>query len=169
MILRLPSSPAWSSLPWRCGCDTACSRPDCCRATVAWLARRQHWYTAALQRFWLGQLAQILIVQPTEAFAQDLRQFEQAFVDRALGEPGRGVPVDPQRPLVQVDGWPGQLLGALAARLDRLEQHLLLRERGGCGERLLRRLAAYLATLENLLEQPRYLMMAVMATFVVIL
>ncbi len=135
----------------------------------AWLARRQGWYTAALQRFWLGKLEQILIVQPTEAFAQDLRQFEQAFVDRALGEPGRGVPVDPQRPLVQVDGWPGQLLGALAARLDRLEQHLLLRERGGCGERLLRRLAAYLATLENLLEQPRYLMMAVMATFVVIL
>jgi hypothetical protein len=31
------------------------------------------------------------------------------------------------------------------------------------------RVGTYLRTLENLLEQPRYLMMAVMATFVVIL
>ena len=36
-------------------------------------------------------------------------------------------------------------------------------------EQLLHRVSAYLRTLENLLEQPRYLMMAVMATFVVIL
>ena len=135
----------------------------------AWLARRQHWYTAALQRFWLGQLAQILIVQPTEAFARDLRQFEAAFIDRALGEPGRGEAVDPALPLVQVDGWPGRLLGAAARHLQRLENRLLLRGRGGFGELLLRRLGSYLATVEQLLEQPRYLMMAVMATFVVIL
>ncbi|WP_371323366.1 proton-conducting transporter membrane subunit [Dechloromonas sp. ZY10] len=135
----------------------------------AWLARRQGWYTAALQRFWLGKLEQILIVQPTEAFAHDLRQFERAFVDRVVGEPGSGVAPDPQRPLVRVDGWPGLLLGAVSDHLDRLEQRLLLRGRGGFGERLLRRLAGYLATVENLLEQPRYLMMAVMATFVVIL
>ena len=44
-----------------------------------------------------------------------------------------------------------------------------LRGRGGMAEQLLRRIGSYLQTLENLLEQPRYLMMAVMATFVVIL
>jgi hypothetical protein len=45
----------------------------------------------------------------------------------------------------------------------------LLRGRGGAAEQMLQRVSTYLRIVENLLEQPRYLMMAVMATFVVIL
>ena len=134
-----------------------------------WLAGRVWLYTAALQRLWLDKLAQILIVQPTVAFSRDLRQLESQFIDRALGDPARSAPVDPALPLVRADGVPGQVLAALAERLHRLENRLLLRGRGGAGERLLRRLGSQLAILEHLLEQPRYLMMAVMATFVVIL
>jgi NADH:ubiquinone oxidoreductase subunit 5 (subunit L)/multisubunit Na+/H+ antiporter MnhA subunit len=136
---------------------------------AAWLAQRQFIYTAALQRFWLDKLAQVLLVQPTVAFARDLRGLEESFIDPALGRPGVGHPVHSSRPLVLADGWPGRVLGSLSDVLQRIEDRLLLRGRGGFAERLLRRTGAYLRTLENLLEQPRYLMMAVMATFVVIL
>jgi len=135
----------------------------------AWLRRQQWLYTAAVQRFWLDTLAQTLFVQPTVAFARDLRALEEHFIDRAIGQPGQGKAVHAERPLVRVDGLPGRALAAVAEILQRLENRLLLRGRGGTAERLLQRLGGYLATLENLLEQPRYLMMAVMATFVVIL
>jgi NADH:ubiquinone oxidoreductase subunit 2 (subunit N) len=135
----------------------------------AWLARRQLLYTAALQRFWVEELALILLVQPTQALARDARRLEEEFIDRALGEPGRGKAVDPSRPLVQADGLPGRALAVVANACQTLENRLLLRGRGGAAEQLLKRLGAYLAIVENLLEQPRYLMMAVMATIVVIL
>jgi len=77
--------------------------------------------------------------------------------------------VQADRPLVLADGLPGRILAGLSDLLQRLENRLLLRGRGGLAEQWLHRLGGYLRTLENLLEQPRYLMMAVMATFVVIL
>jgi len=135
----------------------------------AWLGRRQLIYTAALQRFWLDRLGQTLLVQPTAAFARDLRRLEEDFIDRAIGEPGQGQPVQDERPLVQADGWAGRALAVVAERCQVLENRLLLRGKGGTAERLLRQAGDYLRIIENLLEQPRYLMMAVMATIVVIL
>ncbi len=135
----------------------------------AWLRQRQWLYTLALQRGWLDKLSTELLLRPTAGFARDLRNFEEHFIDPAIGEAGRGRALDPERPLVRADGLPGRLLAAAAESLQRLENRLLLQGRGGAAERALRRLGGYLRTLENLLEQPRYLMMAVMATFVVIL
>ncbi len=135
----------------------------------AWLRRNQLLYTAAQQHFWLDKLGHALLVQPTESFAHDLRRLEEHFLDHAIGEPGRGQPIDPKYPLVRADGLPGRVLAASANALQQIENRLLLRGRGGMAEQLLRRIGSYLQTLENLLEQPRYLMMAVMATFVVIL
>jgi formate hydrogenlyase subunit 3/multisubunit Na+/H+ antiporter MnhD subunit len=134
-----------------------------------WLAGNQLLYTAAQQHFWLDKLGQTLLVEPTEAFARDRRNLEENFIDPAIGEPGHGQPIDVERQLILVDGLPGRLLAAAASVLQRLEDRLLLRGRGSAAERLLRRLGHYLQTIEYLLEQPRYLMMAVMATFVVIL
>ncbi len=134
-----------------------------------WLVRSQTLYTAALQRFWLDRLGIILLAAPTAAIARDVRALEENFIDRVIGEPGRGRAVAPERPLVQADGLPGRLLALLADFLQRIENRLLLRGRGGAAERLLREAGRWLVTLEGLLEQPRYLMMAVMATFVVIL
>lgn len=134
-----------------------------------WLQRWQLVYTAALQRFWLDKLAIVLLVRPTESFASDVRGLEENFIDRAIGQPGQGMPVQPERPLVQADGLPGRVLAVVSDFLQRVENRLLLRGRGGAAERMLRRAGVYLQTLEGLLEQPRYLMMAVMATFVVIL
>ncbi len=134
-----------------------------------WLRGNQFLYTAALQRFWLDKLAHALFVHPTESFARDVRGLEAHFIDRTLGEPGVGVSLAEGRPLVVGDGVPGRLLAGAAEMLQQVENRLLLRGRGGMAELLLQRLGSYLQTLENLLEQPRYLMMAVMATFVVIL
>ena len=134
-----------------------------------WLRRNQLLYTAAQQHFWLDKLGLALLLQPTESFAQDLRNLEENFIDHAIGEPGRGQPMDHEQPLILADGLPGRLLAATASALQQIENRLLLRGRGGAAEQLLRHLGSYLQTLENLLEQPRYLMMAVMATFVVIL
>ena len=135
----------------------------------AWLRRNQLLYTAAQQHFWLDKLGQALFVQPTESFARDLHRLEEHFIDHAIGEPGHGQPVAAKLPLIRADGLPGRLLAASAEVLQKIENHLLLRGRGGIAEQLLHRLGGYLQTLENLLEEPRYLMMAVMATFVVIL
>ncbi|HSG23459.1 MAG TPA: proton-conducting transporter membrane subunit [Azonexus sp.] len=135
----------------------------------AWLRHNQLLYTAAQQHFWLDKLGHALLVQPTESFARDLRDLEENFIDHAIGESGRGHPIDADHPLIVADGLPGRVLAASATALQRIENRLLLRGRGGVAEQLLRRLGSYLQTLENLLEQPRYLMMLVMATFVVIL
>lgn len=138
-------------------------------APPRWLAANRWLYGAALQRFWLDQLGLALLAEPTKAIARDVRALEANFIDRAIGEPGRGRPVDPGRALVRADGLPGRLLAAAAGLLQRFENRLLLRGRGGIGERLLREAGHWLRVLEELLEQPRYLMMAVMVTFVVIL
>ncbi len=135
----------------------------------AWLVRRQWLYTASLNRFWLDRLALALLAQPTVSLARDVRGLDEHFIDRALGEPGRGSPLVADKPLVVGDGIAGRLLARLAEKLQELERHLSLRGRGGIGERLLQRGGRYVRVLENLLEQPRYLMLAVMATFVVIL
>lgn len=139
------------------------------RPAPAWLRRHQWLYTAALQRFWLDGLARALLAQPTLSIARDVRDLDEHFIDRAIGEPGRGQALHRERPLVAGDGVAGRALAKVAEQLQALEVHLSLRGRGGAAERLLRRLGSYLRQVETLLEQPRYLMLAVMATFVVIL
>ena len=135
----------------------------------AWLRRSQLLYTAAIERFWLDRLGVTLLAKPTESFAHDMHALEENFIDRMVGEPGRGQPLNGELPLIVGDGLAGNLLAGAAELLQRLEHHLSLRGRGGMAEKALLRLGAYLRIVENLLERPRYLMMAVMATFVVIL
>lgn len=135
----------------------------------AWLRNNSLLYTVAVQRFWLDKLAQTLMVEPTAGFSRDLRRLEEHFIDHAIGQPGQGKAVHHERPLVVADGLPGRLLASVSDTLQHIEYRLLLRGKGGSAEKLMHRAGAYLRTLEGLLEQPRYLMMAVMATFVVIL
>ncbi len=134
-----------------------------------WLQRRQWLYTAALQRFWLDRLGEVLFAGPTVSLAADVRHLDEAVVDRMIGEPGKGQSASAEKPLIRADGLAGGALLWLATRLQALEVHLSLRGRGGIGERLLQHAGAYVRAMEALLEQPRYLMLAVMATFVVIL
>ncbi len=143
--------------------------PHAPRPAPAWLQRSQLLYTAALERFWLDRLALVLLAKPTAGFAHDMQELDTQFIDRVVGEPGRGDPVQADLPLIAADGVPGRLLAGVAQRCQQVEMHLSLRGRGGAAELALRRMGLWLRTVEHLLERPRYLMMAVMATFVVIL
>jgi NADH:ubiquinone oxidoreductase subunit 2 (subunit N) len=135
----------------------------------AWLRRRQWLYTAALERFWVHRLADVLLAQTTVSLARDVRGFDEHFIDQAVGEAGKGEALHRDQPLIVGHGLSGRVLAHLAEHLQKLETHLSLRGRGGAGERLLRRGGHYLQVVETLLEQPRYLLLAVMATFLVIL
>lgn len=152
------------------------------RPAPAWLQRSRRLYTASLQRFWLDPLADALLVRPTRALARDVVTFDDEIVQRLAGEPGahraisslaeweaakgRGAP-GTAGPHGQ--GLPGRLLAWLAGVFAALEARLVMH---GGGTRLkdqLREATRYLLQIDQLLSQPRYLLLMIMATFVVIL
>jgi hypothetical protein len=138
----------------------------------AWLTRRQWLYTAALQRFWLEALADRLLAQPTRALARDLHAIDENVVSRLVGmsETQRAAELlAPAEDVVKGRGLAGRLLAWSAYRLDRFEQRLVLQGGGGGLGRGLARLGVWLRFVESLLEQPRYLLVLIMATIVVIL
>ncbi len=141
------------------------------RPSPRWLANWRWGYTAALQRFWIEPLASSLLTRPTLALGRDVRALDERFIDPLLGAPRDDEPA-PARPagdeLIRGHGLAGRALFAFANRLQALENRLLLSDGGTLG-RHLRQLGHYADTVEALLEQPRYLMLMVMATFVVIL
>lgn len=143
------------------------------RPVPAWLARRPRLYVAALQRFWIEPLAEDLLTRPTLALGADMRALDERVIDRLVGAPreedGRAVPgLAEAAGLIRGHGLPGRVLFQLAEALQRFENHLLL-SGGGALAQALRHTGDYMAALELLLENPRYLMLMVMATFVVIL
>ncbi len=138
----------------------------------AWLARRGWLYTAALQRFWLEPLADRLLTLPTRGLARDLRAIDENVVSSLVGmsETQRAAELlSPYEKVVKGRGLFGGLLAWSADRLDRFEQHLVLQGGGGRLGRGLHRLGIWLRFVESLLEQPRYLLVLIMATVVVIL
>lgn len=137
----------------------------------AWMLRCPRLYTAALQRFWLESLADRLLTRPTQALARDMRAVDDNVVSRLVGMP------ESQRAAVLLDveavvkgrGLAGGLLMWVAERLGTFEQRLVLQGGGGKLGAGLQRLGDWLKWVESLLEQPRYLLLMVMATLVVIL
>lgn len=137
------------------------------RPVPRWLATRHRLYTAALRGFWIESLAHNLLTRPTLALGRDMRALDERVIDPLVGAPRtdeQGAPNDALR----THGVAERVLLLLADRLQRLETHLLLSGNGAL-QQALRRAGQYMETLELLLEQPRYLMLMVMATFVVIL
>ena len=142
------------------------------RTAPAWLTRRITFYTASLERLWLEPMTDWLTIRPTRALARDARDLDDRVISRLVGHPeeaGAAIPVrDRQDDFILGRGVAGGLLGWLAERLNRLEQRLLLQEGGALTARL-RELGKVLATVETLLERPRYLLLMIALTFVVIL
>lgn len=143
----------------------------------AWLARCQRLYTAALQRFWLEGLTDKLLVRPTAALGRDVRAFDDGFVSRLVGLPeqARAAEILEQgevgrdEDVTRGHGLAGRFMAWLAGRLHRFELRLVLQPGGGVFANLLQRLGEQLLAVETLLERPRYLLLLVMATLVVIL
>lgn len=143
------------------------------RPVPRWLAAQRWWYTAALQRFWIEPLANSLLTRPTLTLGADVRAFDERFIDPLVGAPrgdeGPLVAEVPADELIRGHGLAGRALFNLADRLQRIETRLLLSSGDSPFMKHLRRAVYYADVIESLLEQPRYLMLMVMATFAVIL
>ena len=147
------------------------------RPVPAWLAGNTWLYNAALRRFWLDPVADAVLVKPTRALSTDLQNFDERVVNRMVGlpnrsylgaaeiKPGTSTPGNVGRGR----GVVGRLMEFLARVLHWFEEHLILK---GGGEGLIagiQLVGKYMQQAENLLSQPRYLILAIAATFVVII
>ncbi|MBK9445401.1 MAG: hypothetical protein IPO00_04470 [Betaproteobacteria bacterium] len=135
-----------------------------------WLTGNAFLYTAALQRFWIDRVADGLLTRPTLALGRDVRAFDDRVLDRLIGAPRevRGA-VPELAGRVAGHGLAGRTLLRFSDLLQAFEMRLILEGEGGAMARLLQRVGVALKAIEALLEQPRYLMLMVMATFVVII
>jgi NADH:ubiquinone oxidoreductase subunit 5 (subunit L)/multisubunit Na+/H+ antiporter MnhA subunit len=131
--------------------------------TPHWIKSRRWLYGAALQRFWLEPLATTLVVQPTQAVARDLRSFDENVLMPLLG---RTLATSDSR---TVSGAGGQLLLWASGWCEAVEQRLTQLVGSGRPAHLIKQAGEYFLELEALLERPRYLLLLVVATFMVIL
>jgi NADH:ubiquinone oxidoreductase subunit 5 (subunit L)/multisubunit Na+/H+ antiporter MnhA subunit len=148
------------------------------RAAPAWLKNSQRLYTASMQRFWLEHLGDWLLVRPTRQMARDARNLDDNVVSRLVGLPeSAGVPAFlvasgeemNKDQVVRGSGLAGAFLEWVALRLHRFEASLLFQGGDSRISRMLGRIGSYLLAVERLLSQPRYLLLLIMATLVVIL
>jgi len=151
------------------------------RPVPRWLRGRERLYTAALQRFWLDPAADSLLVRPTRQLAQDIQTFDDEVVNRLVGLPDQASALSSvtdrkerkrgarDAGITHASGLLGFLLESLADLLHWFEERLVLRGGGEGLEAGIRRLGAYLVQIESLLARPRYLLLLIMATLVVIL
>lgn len=148
------------------------SRPQ--RPAPRWLTRSRTLHTAALQRLWLDSLGDWLFSRPTRALANDVSRFDEQVVNKLVGVPPEVAGASSlasweQQGGVRASGLLGSLMAWLADRLHWFEDRLVLHGGGEGMMRLLRRLGDGLLEVEQLLTRPRYLMVMIMATLVVIL
>jgi len=139
-------------------------------------------HNAALQRFWLDPLADWLLVKPTVALSQEAQIFDGQILDKLSGTPGHHSGIATladmqamQQGRLRVEssigigsGLFGKLMQWIAERLEWFEQRLLLQQGGGKAKSILDTLGRYLDKIERLLTQPRYLVLLILATLVVI-
>lgn len=134
-----------------------------------WLARRRRLYTAALQGFWLDPAADWLLMRPTRQLARDVQTFDETVIDRLAGPPSQGAAPRRDDGLGGATGILGGLMERVAAPLHWFEEHLVLAGAGEGLTRAIRLVGDYVQQIESLLARPRYLLLLILATFVVIL
>lgn len=154
------SSPSWLLL------SEAPPRP-----APTWLTRHAWLYRAAQARFWLEELGDWLLTRPTQGLSRDMAKLDERVLARLIGMPGVSrltlLLAEVREDVVQAHGLVGRLLRWTAERLSRFERRLLLQ--GGQKPEWMGILTGYLLNLELLLAQPRYLLLLIMATLVVVL
>jgi len=160
-------------------------RPN--RPVPGWL-RRMHWlYTACLQRFWLDNLANWLLIKPVRYLSRDTQSFDQQVVNRLVGLPGSASAVSSLAQWEQFKvgeagrvvgdnggvgrghGIAGKLMENIAAVSQWFEEHLVLKGGDQGIFNVIQRLGMGLEKIEVMLSQPRYLVMLILATLFVIL
>lgn len=145
------------------------------KPVTGWLARQNWLYTAALQRFWLDPLTRWLLVRPAQDLGQDAANFDKKVIQRIVGLPAQAShesALTDRRKTRRIDtgrGMAGKFMQGLASAFGWFEDHLVLKGGGESLTRLLAYLGGYMAKIEDLLAQPRYLLLMIIATFIVIL
>jgi formate hydrogenlyase subunit 3/multisubunit Na+/H+ antiporter MnhD subunit len=154
------------------------------RPVPDWLAQQRWLYTAALNRFWLDPLGDWLLTQPSKALARETQAFDERIIVPLVGLPARADAVtsladwEAQKRgfsrLAEGDighgqGVAGKLMETIATLLHWFEEHLVLKGGGEGLVNTIQRVGAKLQKVEELLSQPRYLLLLIMATFAVIL
>ncbi|WP_020393634.1 proton-conducting transporter membrane subunit [Thiolinea disciformis] len=148
-----------------------------------WLRNKTWLNAAALQRFWLDPIADSLLVRPTRKLAQEAQLFDERIIEPLTGQPGSSnlLAILSRRPTIagsmpslesQVGtgvGVLGVLMQWAAEALEWFENRLVLQGSGNGLSRLTRFLGAQAELLDNYLRQPRYLLVLIAATLVVIL
>lgn len=149
------------------------SRPT--RPASKFIQQWQWLFTASLQRFWLDQLTRWMIVNPSRNLARDARSFDEKVVHKLVGLPGQASALssldqlESENTVGKGRGIAGALMEWLASILGWFEEHLVL---GGTGDSLIKvlhRMGAYVLKIDLMLSQPRYLVILIITTFVVIL
>ena len=155
------------------------------RPVHPWLGQSRWLYVAVLQRGWLEQAGDRVTVKPMQELAADLN-----FFDHQVLEPGFGLPAPPASvpgflaradkerqygrtmtdpEVLRVSGLPGLLLRTCANGLYWFEEKLVLQT---VGQRLIvsgRKLGVRLNHVEALLNQPRYLIIFLLASLLMVL
>ncbi|MEO5346664.1 MAG: hypothetical protein H7834_09845 [Magnetococcus sp. YQC-9] len=148
-----------------------------------WLAQSHDLHNLALNRAWLDALTDALITRPTLALARDARMFDELVVNRIAGRPlretllasraewndfsavtdGSGIGVTGGR------GMLGRLLERTARIFSWVEEQFVLKSSGDGLVKTLSFLGNYLTRAEISLGQPRYLILMIVLTFLIIL
>jgi len=151
------------------------------RPVPSWLRKRTRLFTAALQRFWLDPASDWLLVCPTERLARDIQAFDDEVLNRLVGLPDQESALsslveweerkggEPATITAHARGLLGSVLAWLANLLYWFEERMVLQGGGEGLHKGLQFLGSYLLQIEELLSRPRYLLLLIMATLVVIL
>lgn len=155
--------------------------PRPARPVPGWLARRRWLYAAALNGFWLDSIGDALTLRPARRLARDVQTFDERTVNALVGLPEQGSGLASlahweEARLGRAPKWQrygpgvlGALMDSVASALYWFEQRMVLQSGGGGMRRAVRLLGAALQEVETLLSQPRYLVLLILATLVVIL
>ena len=149
------------------------SRPA--RPVTPWLQKSSFLYTASLQRFWLEHLADWFLLRPTDSLSKEVRDFDEKVVHRIIGLPSEQNGLEGLRQQQWIEnvgrarGFSGRLMEMIASTFEWFEEHLILQGGGEGLLKLVNHLGKYMLTIERLLNQPRYLILLIAVTFVVIL
>jgi hypothetical protein len=147
-----------------------------------WLSKNDWLYNAAVQRLWVEQFGDAMMAAPIKKLAEDAQIFEKKVVEPFIGLPEQTHAVssmaDWEDKLAGIrgsssnigkgEGLFGFFLETVAGAMHWFEENWVLR---GSGEGLLnflQRLGTYLTHIDYLICQPRYLLIMIILTFIII-
>lgn len=145
------------------------------------IAKLQWAYTASLQRFWLDQLADWMLIRPIRRLAHDLSYFDEHVIDRLMGIPTPaintisslaeleerligGLPEPKNTSFGHGSGIAGNITSRFASLMHWFEDRFILRGIGKDALHMGRNLGKLANKFEVLVLRPRYLVLFILIT-----